>query len=182
VLHPAVWASQHMTPLPKQSEIVEEIIDHLRPLTCSRAAAHDEVNLRIGLFRWIVEQKLPDAATVRKAARDLSCALAPFEDPQLIPLHNCERPSVTVDEIRSICEWLQRIDGPSSKFDQAKWHCANFAYSLIRDLSRAPRHARVRSPGGEKHRNIAGLLHKAICGRRMTLKRQCAAVRRWRRV
>jgi hypothetical protein len=116
---------------PKQSEIVEEIVDHLGALSCSRGKALAEVDRRINLFQRIVEQKLPDAATVRKAARGLSNALALFEDSQPFPLHNCERPYVTVREIR------QGIDGPSSKFDQTKWHCANFAYSLIRDLAKA---------------------------------------------
>jgi hypothetical protein len=166
---------------PKQSEIVEEIVDHLGALSCSRGKALAEVDRRINLFQRIVEQKLPDAATVRKAARDLSNALALFEDSQPFPLHNCERPYVTVREIRSACRLLQGIDGPSSKFDQTKWHCANFAYSLIRDLAKASRNVGVRLPGADRHRNIAGLFHKAIYGRRMTLKRQCAAVRKWRR-
>jgi len=170
-----------MKSLPKHPEIIEEIANNLGRLSCSRPEALAEIDSRIGLLRRITEQKLPDAATVRKAARELTDALGPFEDAQLIPLHNCERPYVTVGEIRSACGWLNGIDGPSSKFDQAKWHCANFAYSLIRDLSKAPQSGRVRLAGADRHRNIAGLLHKAIFGRRMTLKRQCDSVRRWRR-
>jgi hypothetical protein len=167
--------------LPKQCDIVEEIVDHLGPLSCSRGKALADVDRHIDLFRRIVEQKLPDATTVREAARSLSNALALFGDSQPVPLDNCERPYVTIREIRSACGLLQGIDGPSSKFDQIKWHCASFAYSLIRDFSKASRSVGVRLPGADRHRNIAGLLYKAIYGRRMTLKRQCAAVRKWRR-
>jgi hypothetical protein len=128
----------------KQSEIVEEIVDHLGPLSCSRPEALAAVDCGIGGLQRIIEQGLPDAATTRKAAKALSDALALFEETRPIPLHNCERPYVTVREIRSACGWLQGLNGPSTKFDQAKWHCANFAYSLIKDLSKAPQSGRVR--------------------------------------
>ena len=78
MLHPAVWASQHMTPLPKQSEIVEEIIDHLLPLIrawrfdgeCDGPAV-DAAGKRLCRFprsqSKICHSRIPEAARPRNA-------------------------------------------------------------------------------------------------------------------
>jgi hypothetical protein len=116
------------------------------------------------MLRMETSEPLPDAASIRKTAKNLHRALEPFGDGQQIP---------PMQEIRSALNWLEHINGPASKVDNRKHVAAVHANGLVNEFSQKPPNS------GNQVRDVAGLLYEALTGEEgAELKRQVATEHR----
>ena len=100
-------------------------------------------------------------------------------DAMPIPLKDCNRKHMTLREFRSALDWFESTeDGPSRKFEAAKYCAALFAYRLVKAFSQKPPSTAL----GGQVREIGTLLYQAFSGEEdVDLKRQTDAVCRNRR-
>jgi hypothetical protein len=161
-------------------DIAETIAIALCPLRRSktRDQAQARAETAIAMLRMETSEPFPDAASIRKIAKNLHRALESFwfSDGQQIPLSGCDRHVMTMRELRSALDWFEHLDGPSSKVDIPKHFAASHANGLVNEFSRKPPNS------GNRVREIAGLLYQALTGEEgAELKRQVATEHRsWR--
>jgi hypothetical protein len=145
----------------------------------TQAQARAGAETAITMLRMETSEPFPDAASIRKIAKNLHSALGSFwfSDGQQIPLNGCDRYVMTMREFRSALDWFEHIEGPSSKVDIPKRLVATHANCLVNEFSQKPPNS------GNQVREIAGLLYEAITGEEgAELKRQVAAEHRsWRK-
>jgi hypothetical protein len=169
----------NMKQLPDKAEIAEWIVTALGPLRQPRSDAEASAERMIETLRVGYRHPLPDAATIRKAAKSMRKELLSGSDAMPIPLKDCDRKHMTLREFRSALDWFESTeDGPSRKFDAAKYCAALYAYKLVKAFSQKPpstfRHGQVRE--------IGTLLYQAFSGEKdANMKRQTDAVCRNRR-
>jgi hypothetical protein len=162
-------------------DIVEQIVTALGPLRDSvgvGAQAHTNVESALELLRNVPSKKYvfdrhwyfrdgPDAASIRKAARNLHKALKAFSGEKLIMLGGDR--TMHLHEFRCALDWL----GPKRPtFGTPKRLAALYAYSLVNQYSQKP-------PSGTSSgqvREIGTLLYQAISGEEADLKRQTDTV------
>src|SRR3984893_1178535 len=111
------------------------------------------------------------------AAKNLHKALEPLGDAMPIFIKGCDRKHMWLRELRSALDWLESTDGPSPKFDAAKYCAALFAYRPVNEFSQKPPSTTI----GGQVREIGALLYLAFSGEEADLKRQTDAVCRNRR-
>jgi hypothetical protein len=144
------------TQQPPDPEIVEQIVTALRrPLRHS--GAEDEVVTAIGTIRWCSSVPFPNAARVRKAAKNLREKMGPLADGVQIP--------------------LEHVTG-SSRCNLARHLAATLADALIYRFSPTLPSG---TPDGQLY-EIASLLYEAAGGGKdVSLKREIDLVRKgWR--
>jgi hypothetical protein len=188
-----------------RDEIVEEIVDHLRPWKGRKdnAAITTEVNRELDLLlEW------PPQATLRSYqkeerthARRLHSALTEVETllssargwlshylfyPFLPSLHlsywEWERThreryasfAAELRRLRSVCAHAVNPGFDHPNYDPLKHFCAKSAHGLMQAMS----DKRITSSKDGAFRTIAGLLYKAVRGKRADLKRACDSVLR----
>ena len=168
-----------MKKLPDKAEIVDSIFTELdRSLRKdrSKAQACAAIERMIETLRAGYRHPLPDATTIRKAAKNLYKALEPLSGATAILIKG--RGAMELQEFRSALDYLENTDGPSPKFDAAKYCAATFAYRLVNEFSQKPP---TTSAGGQV-REIGTLLYQAFSGEEdVELKKQTDAVCRNRR-
>ena len=162
---------------PPDSDIIELIVARLGPPR--RRGAYAEVEAKIEMLRANAFRPFPDAASIRKIAGNLRKALEPLGDMQIpIWLKGCEGRPMTLLDVLSALDWCEHLEGPSQRFDRAKYLAALFADSLVNEFSQKPP---TGTEGGQV-RDIAGLLYSAISDANADeladLKHQTDAVRR----
>jgi hypothetical protein len=160
---------------PPDRDIAETIAIALCPLRRSKtqAQAQARAETAIAMLRVDASRPFPDSASIRKIAGNLGKALEPFGDGQQIPLGGCDRHVMTMREFRSALDWFEHINGPSVRFDGAKYLCAARANGLVNEFSQKPPNS------GNQVREIAGLLYEALTGEEgAELKRQVATEHR----
>jgi hypothetical protein len=164
---------------PPDSDIIEHIVTTLgRPLLGSKtqAQAKARVETAIAMLRIEAAMRFPDADSIKKITKKLHKALEPFGDGQQIPLGGCDRRVMTMQELRSALDCFEHINGPSVRFDGAKYSCASHADGLVNEFSQKP--PTGTAPPGQV-REIAGLLYQALVGGEWCdLKHQTSSVRR----
>lgn len=181
-----------MKKLPDKAEIVAWIVTTLGPLRQPRsdAEASAAVERMIETLRVGYRHPRPDAAFIRKVAKNFRKALEPLSDAMPLPplvantimewilvcpngepvfIESCDRKHMTLREFRSALDWFGHADGPSPKFEAAKYCAALYAYRLVKAFSQKPpstfRHGQVRE--------IGTLLYQAFSGEEdVGLKRQ----------
>jgi hypothetical protein len=158
-------------------DIAETIAIALCPLRRSKtqAQAQARAETAIAMLRMETSEPFPDAASIRKIAKNLHRALESFwfSDGQQIPLSGCDRCVMTMREFRAALNWFEHINGPSSKVDLPKHFAAGLANSLVNEFSQKPPNS------GNQVREIAGLLYEALTGKEgAELKRQVATEHR----
>ncbi|HEY8033349.1 MAG TPA: hypothetical protein VIF02_13490 [Methylocella sp.] len=165
-----------MKQLPDKAEIVEQIITELgRPLRQHRseAEAFTLVESMIKTLRDGYGRPRPDAAFIRKAAKNLRKALEPLSDATPILIKGGDRGAMQLQEFRAALDWFVDTDGPSPKFEAAKYCAALYAYRLVKAFSRMPPSTAL----GGQVRNIGTFLYEAFSGEEnVELKRQTDAV------
>jgi hypothetical protein len=191
-----------MKKLPDKAEIVKWIVTALgHPLRQPRseAEASAAVERMIETLRVGYRHPRPDAAFIRKAAKNFRKALEPLCDAMPLPplvantlmewilvcpngepvfIESCDQKHMTLREFRSALDWFESTDGPSPKFDAAKYCAGIFAYRLVNEFSQKPPSTAL----GGQVRNISTLLYQAFSGEEdVELKRQTDAVCRNRR-
>ncbi len=190
-----------MKKLPDKAEIVEQIINVLGPprKDRSKAQACDAIETMIETLRVGYRHPRPDAAFIRKAAKNFRKALEPLSDAMPLPplvantimgwmlvcpngepvfIESCDRKPMTLREFRTVLDWFEHTDGPSPKFKAAKYCAAMYAYRLVKTFSQKPpstfRHGQVYE--------IGTLLYQAFSGEEdADMKRQTDDVCRNRR-
>jgi hypothetical protein len=95
-----------------------------------------------------------------------------------IMFKGCGRTAMQLQEFRSALVWLERTDGPSPKFEAAKYCAAIFAYRLVNEFSQKPPSTTFNG----QVREIGALLYLAFSGEEADLKRQTDAVCKNRRI
>ena len=106
------------------------------------------------------------------AAKNLHKALEPLGDAMPIFIKGCDWKHMWLRELRSALDWLESTDGPSPKFDAAKYCAALFAYRPVNEFSQKPPSTTI----GGQVREIGALLYLAFSGEEADLKRQTDAV------
>jgi hypothetical protein len=155
---------------PDKAEMVEWIVTALGPLRRPRsdAEASAAVERMIETLR-VGYGPRTDAALIRKAAKNFRKALEPLSDAMPILIKGGDRKHMWLRELRSALDWLECTDGPSPKFDAAKYCAAIYAYRLVKAFSQKP-------PNTFTHgqvREIGTLLYQAFSGEEdVKLKRQ----------
>ena len=169
-----------MGKLPDKADIVDQIVTALgRPLRQHRSEAEASalVESMIETLRVGYGGPRPDAASIRKAAKNLHKALEPLSDATPILIKGRGRP-MQLQEFRSALDWLGHTDGPSPKFDAEKYCAALYAYRLVKAFSQ-------KLPSTFRHgqvHEIGALLYLAFSGEKdVELKRQIDDVCRSRR-
>ena len=170
-----------MKKLPDKADIIVQIVTALgRPLRNDRSEAEASalVESMIKTLRDGYGGPRPDAAFIRNAAKNLRKALEPLSDAIPILIKGGDRGAMQLQEFRSALDYLENTDGPSPKFDAAKYCAALYAYRLVKAFSQKPpstfRNGQVRE--------IGTLLYQAFSGEKdVELKRQTDAVCRNRR-
>jgi hypothetical protein len=162
---------------PADRDIAETIAIALCPLRRfkTQAQAQAGAETAIEMLRMEASQPFPDAASIRKIAKNLHSALESFwfSDGQQIPLEDCDRHVMTMREFLCALDWFEGLDGPSSKVDIPKHFAASHANCLVNEFSQKPPNS------GNQVREIAGLLYEAVTGEEgAELKRQVATVHR----
>jgi hypothetical protein len=179
-----------------RAEIVEEIIDNLRPWTRPESEVEANIQQAIESLQKRFRSTAPRASrsAIKKWAQEAGAAFAEaeeslrrvppsvalFEEPpppfeQMSPLAPSSEEAFRneLKRLRIVFERLARYPGGSHpNFDHAKWECGRCAFELVRNLSQ-------RTPTGTTEgpfRTIASLLFQAISGKRQDLKRACDGV------
>jgi hypothetical protein len=170
-----------MKNLPDKADIVEQTVIALgRPLRQHRSEAEASamVESMIETLRGGYSGPRLDPASIRKHAKNLNKALEPFYDAMPIFIKGCDRPAMTMRELRSALAYLENTDGPSPKFKAAKYCAALYAYRLVKAFSQKP-------PSTFEHGQvyeIGALLYQAFSGEKdADMKRQTDDVCRSRR-
>jgi hypothetical protein len=170
----------NMKKLPDKAEIVAWIVTALGPLRQPRsdAEACAVIERMIEMLRGGYGGPRLDPASIRKAAKNFRKALEPLSDAMPVFIESCDRKHMTLREFRSALDWFGHTDGPSPKFEAAKYCAALYAYRLVKAFSQKPpstfRHGQVRE--------IGTLLYQAFSGEEdVELKRQTDAVCRSRK-
>jgi hypothetical protein len=130
-----------MKKLPDKAKIVEQIITELgRPLRQHRseAEAYAAVERAIKMLGVGYGRPRPDAASIRKHAKNLHKALEPVGDRMPIMLKDCDRPHMPLQEFRSATDWFESRNGPAPTFDDDKFLAALVAYGLVNEFSQKP--------------------------------------------
>jgi hypothetical protein len=177
----------------RREEIIEEIVDNLRPWIISKAAVLKAVDGHIDLlFKGNAERgKWARGAECKKAAQGLNQALDALvgvvnglhpwaSDPLFnyvaMRLADEDRPPPSVSEflrhlraLREASTVLEHTTTPSKKADLTKACCAGTAYRLICECSKNPPTGTPDAP----LRTIATLLYEVLTGRQTDLKRAC---------
>jgi hypothetical protein len=173
----------------RRDEIIEEIVDNLRPWVISEHAVLEAVDVHIGLLRRGVDMSasLARGAQCKKAAQRLDPALSALIEyvdglPANIGIILFERfaeplggPSSQAGFLRQLrvlrkaSSMLERIEAPSKNADFTKAWCAGTAYRIICECSKKPPTGTPDAPLG----TIASLLYEALTGRKAVLKRAC---------
>jgi hypothetical protein len=163
---------------PPDSDIIEQIGIALGPPRPGRRPVAAAIETAIAMLREGASRPFPRLDSIRKATGKLREVLEPFGDGQQIPLGGCERPMMTMRDLRSVLDWLDGLDGPSSKVDILKHSVATQADCLVNEFSQKPPTGTVDGQVSE----IAGLLYQALTDKEdVKLKHQIDAVRRsWR--
>jgi hypothetical protein len=144
----------------------------------SKAQASAAIEKMIETLRVGYRHPLPDAASIRKAAKTIGKELESGSDAMPILLKDCDRKHITLREFRSALVWFESADRPSPKFDAAKYCTAIFAYRLVKEFSQKPPSTALDG----QVRAIGTLLYQAFSGEEdVELKRQTDAVCRNRR-
>jgi hypothetical protein len=167
----------NMKQLSDKAGIAEQIGIALCPLRRSktRAQAPAGAETAIVILRMEASRPFPEAGFIRKTAENLRKALEPFGDGQQIPLGGCDRHMMMMRDLRSALDWLEHLDGPSSKVDIPKHLAAIQADCLVNEFSQKPPTGTLDGQVSE----IAGLLYEALTGEEdVKLKHQIDAVRR----
>jgi hypothetical protein len=169
----------NMKQLPDKAEIVKKIITELERGPLRRGAPVERaVERMIETLRAGYGGPRLDPASVRKHAKNLHKALEPLYDAMPIFIKGCDRPVMTMREIRSALDYLENTDGPSPKFDAAKYCAAIYAYRLVNEFSQKPPSTTF---DGQVCK-IGTLLYQAFSGEEdVDLKRQTDDVCRNRR-
>jgi hypothetical protein len=171
------------------ANIVEEILDHLRPLRGRRADIQSEVERRIAMLIQMAPaiDRMPrmrkvreQAATARKTLGRLRTELARAPLQSFIGPHISISQSVEcLDRLDEILANTRLIKGPDPRSNPMQWLCAESADALIYQFSRRPA---TGTPEGPLHA-IASLLYEAVTGKRPNrdLKRAVdAMIKSWR--
>jgi hypothetical protein len=162
----------NMKKLPDKAEIVAWIVTALGPLRQPRsdAEACAVIERMIEMLRGGYGGPRLDPASIRKAAKNFRKALEPLSDAMPVFIESCDRKHMTLREFRSALDWFGHTDGPSPKFDGAKYCAALYAYRLVKAFSQKP------SSTFMVH-EIGTLLYQAFSGEEdVKLKRQTDAV------
>jgi hypothetical protein len=172
--------------------IAEQISNALCPLRRSktRAQAQAGAETAIAMLRMVASRPFPRPDSIKKATGKLREVLEPFGDDGQTPIwlegcegcglegcKGCDGRPMTMREFRSVLDWFEHLDGPSSKVDVFKHFVAVQADCLVNEFSQNP-------PTGQVS-EVASLLYQALRGEEdVKLKHQvAAAVRRsWRRL
>jgi len=189
-----------MKKLPDKAEIVKKIITELERGPLRRGAPVERaVERMIETLRGGYGGPRLDPASIRKAAKNFRKALEPLSDAMPLPplvantimgwmlvcpngepvfIESCDRKHMTLREFRTVLDWLERTDGPSPKFDAAKYCAAIYAYRLVNEFSQKPPSTTF---DGQVCK-IGTLLYQAFSGEEdVDLKRQTDDVCRNRR-
>jgi len=176
-----------MKKLPDKAEIAESIITELKrgPLRKDRSNAQACAVIKMAVERMIETLRVgyrgprPDVGSTRKSAKNFRKALDPLSDAMPIFIKGCDRPVMTLRELRSALDWFESSeDGPSPKFEGGKHCAAIYARRLVNEFSQKPPSTAI----GGQVREIGTLLYQAFSGEEdVKLKRQTDAVCRNRR-
>jgi hypothetical protein len=177
----------------RRDEIIEEIVDNLRPWKGTGHAVLEAVDLQMDLLRdadaaYGNEGSLPRGAECKKAAEKLSPALSAltevldglpanidnilfeqFAEPLGGPSSHAEF-TRQLRVLQKASNLLEHVKAPSKNADLTKGLCAGTAHGIIGECSRKPPTGTPDAP----LRTIASLLFEVLTGQRgRDLKRAC---------